>query len=171
MHRNVHLAAATAFLLLTSFGVATAQDPQPTPKAGMIGVERCDVHDGRLSITCGMMGIMGMAQHVEGWIAFLKVELKITEAQSPQWKTFAEALRSNATRMSGMQTMMQGGGMGKDGAAMSAPDRLDRMEKMLSAMLEMVTATKSAFAPLYAVLTEEQKDADQFGGPMAMGRM
>lgn len=171
MHRNVHLAAATAFLLLTSFGVATAQDPQPTPKAGMMG------SSGAMSMMgdsdhMGMMGIMGMAQHVEGWIAFLKVELKITEAQSPQWNTFAEALRSNATRMSGMQTMMQGGGMGKDGAAMSAPDRLDHMEKMLSAMLEMVTATKSAFAPLYAVLTEEQKKiADQFGGPMAMGRM
>jgi hypothetical protein len=32
-----------------------------------------------------------MAGHVEGRIAFLKTELKITEAQSPQWNQFAEA--------------------------------------------------------------------------------
>jgi hypothetical protein len=126
----------------------------------------------------GMMGMMGMADHVEGRIAFLKAELKITEAQMPQWNAFADALRSNAARMSGMPAiMMQGGMMGQDGTSMSAPDRLDRMEKimekMMSAMLETVKATKAALAPLYAVLTEEQKKmADQLiHGAMGMGRM
>jgi hypothetical protein len=67
--------------------------------------------------------------------------------------------------------MMQGGMMGQDGASMSAPDRLDHMEKMMSAMLETVKATKAALTPLYAVLTEEQKKmADQLiDGPMGMG--
>ena len=122
----------------------------------------------------GLMGMMGMADHVEGRIAFLKVELKITEAQLPQWNAFADALRENARRMSGMPAMMmQGEMMGADGAAVSAPDRLDRMEKMMTTMLETIKATKTALAPLYAVLTEEQKKvADQLiHGPMGAGRM
>jgi LTXXQ motif family protein len=55
----------------------------------------------------------------------------------------------------------------------NAPDRLDRMEKMMSAMLEAVKGTKAALAPLYAVFTEEQKKvADQLiRGPMGMGPM
>ncbi|MHB8886316.1 MAG: Spy/CpxP family protein refolding chaperone [Methylovirgula sp.] len=127
----------------------------------------------------GMMGMMGMANHVEGRIAFLKAELKITEAQMPQWNAFADALRENARRMSGMPAMMMRGGMmqgrmmGQEGASLSAPDRLDRMEKMLTAMLETIKATKAALAPLYVVLTDEQrKMADQLiHGPMGMGRM
>jgi hypothetical protein len=173
MHRIVQVAAATVVLLLTSLGVATAQDPQPMPKAGMMG------SGGSMSMMggpdrMGMMGMMGMALHVEGRIAFLKAELKISEAQTPQWNTFAEALRSNATRMSVMPAItMHSGGMGQDGASMSAPDRLDHIEKMMSAMLETVKATKAAFAPLYAVLTDEQKkSADQLiHGPMGLGLM
>jgi len=121
-----------------------------------------------------MMGMMGMGDHVEGRIAFLKTELKITDAQTPQWNAFADALRANARRMSEMRsTMMPGGMMGQSGAPVSAVDRLDRMEKMMAAMLEAVKATKSALAPLYAVLNDEQKKlADQLiHGPMGMGRM
>jgi LTXXQ motif family protein len=45
----------------------------------------------------GQQGGMGMGmpfEHVEGRIAFLKAELKITDAQAPQWNAFAETLRS-----------------------------------------------------------------------------
>ena len=127
----------------------------------------------------GMMGMMGqdmmsmmMGEHVEGRIAFLRTELKITDAQLPQWNTFADALRANAKRMSEIRsTMMQGGMMGQGGTSLSAPDRLDRMEKMMTAMLDAVKATKSALEPLYAVLSDDQKKlADQLiRGPMGMG--
>jgi hypothetical protein len=120
----------------------------------------------------GMMGIMGIADHVEGRIAFLKTELKITDPQMPQWTAFADALRSNAKRMSDMRnTMMQGGV--PDGVSMSAPDRLNRMERMMTAMTEAVKATKSALTPLYDVLTDDQqKIADQLiQAPMGLGRM
>jgi hypothetical protein len=111
----------------------------------------------------------GIGDYVEGHIAFLKTELKINDVQMPQWTAFADALRLNATRMSEMQnTMMQGGMMGS-AWIMSAPDRLDRMEKVMTAMIKMMTAmmesektTKSALTPLYGVLTDEQKKvADQ----------
>jgi len=120
------------------------------------------------------MGMMGMADHVEGRIAYLKAELKITDAQMPQWNAFADALRSNAASMRRMPaTMMQGGMMGQDGGSVSAPNRLDRMETMMTAMLESVKTTRAALTPLYAVLTEEQKKvADQLiHGPMGMGAM
>ena len=116
-----------------------------------------------------MMGQNIMAGHVEGRIAFLKTELKITEAQSPQWNQFAEALRANARRMTEMHEMMSQGG-----AARNAPDRLDRMEKMMTGMLESVRTTKAALTPLYAVLTDEQKKLadDLIRGPMGvMGPM
>ena len=122
----------------------------------------------------GMMGMMSMADHVEGRIAFLKTELKITDSQMPQWNAFADVLRANARRMGEMQNTMTPGGMsGQSGASVSAPDRLDRMEKMMTAMTEAVKASKSSLAPLYAVLTDEQKKiADQLiHGPMGMGHM
>jgi hypothetical protein len=78
--------------------------------------------------------------------------------------------------------MMQGGLMGQGGASVRAPDRLDQMEKMMAmmveskmmpTMVESLKATKAALAPLYAVLTDDQKKiADQLiHGPMGMGRM
>ena len=108
--------------------------------------------------------------------SLLKAELKITDAQAPQWNAFADALRANAGRIMEMRKammqggMMPGGMMGQGDAAVSAPDRFDRMEKMMTAMLDAVKATKSALAPLYAVLTDEQKKlADQLiHGPMGM---
>jgi LTXXQ motif family protein len=176
MKRIGYAAAGTAFLLLASFEIAAGQDRAAPPmqqQGGMMGA------GGTMPMMggpghMGMMGMMGMADHIEGRIAYLKAELKITEAQMPQWNAFADALRSNAASMRRMPAaMMQGGMMGQDGASVSAPDRLDRMEKMMSAMLETVKATKAAFAPLYAVLTEDQKKmADQLiDGPMGMGRM
>ena len=51
----------------------------------------------------------GMSEHVEGRLAFLKTELKITDAQLPLWNSFAQAVRDNAKAMG---SMMQGGGLG-----------------------------------------------------------
>jgi hypothetical protein len=115
----------------------------------------------------GMMAMMGMGEHIEGRIAFLRAELKITDAQLPQWNAFADALRANAKRMSGMRnTMMQN--MSQGGTSASAPARLDRMEKMMTAMLDAVKTTKAALGPLYAALSDDQKKvADELiQGPM-----
>ncbi len=121
-----------------------------------------------------MRMIMGMGEHVEGRLAFLKTELKITDVQTPQWNAFADAFRANARRIPEMRnTMMQGGMMGEGGQSLSAPDRLDRMERMMTTMLDATKATKSALGPLYAVLSDDQKKtADQLiRGPMGMGIM
>src|SRR5690242_8752465 len=48
--------------------------------------------DGR-GMTMPMSGMMGMRpgiEHLEGRLAFLKTELKITDVQAPQWNAFAD---------------------------------------------------------------------------------
>jgi hypothetical protein len=106
-----------------------------------------------------------MTSHVEGRIAALKTELKITEAQAPQWQRFADALRGAARTMEAMQGQMM-----KADAPSPLSARLARQEEMLSAHLASVKALKAAFDPLFASFSDEQKKvADGIRiGPMGM---
>jgi LTXXQ motif family protein len=113
----------------------------------------------------GMGGMRMMAEHVEGRIAFLKAELKITDAQLPLWNTFAQAMRESATAMQGMR-----GGMMATSQAATLPEKLDAREKLLVARLDAARKLKAAVEPLYAALSAEQKKtADEIMvGPMGM---
>lgn len=114
----------------------------------------------------GQQGGMGSPfEHVEGRIAFLKAELKITDAQAPQWNAFADTLRANAKAHRAMHEQMAMGGMPP-----SWPDRLAFQQKALATRLDALKALESAAKPLYAVLTDEQKAlADRLlPGPMGM---
>jgi hypothetical protein len=98
------------------------------------------------------MSMMGaMARHVEGRLAFLKTELKITDAQLPLWNAVADAIRANAKSMGDMA-----GGMGGSQAA-TLPEKLAMREKMMTAHLEALRKFKAAVDPLYAALSDEQK--------------
>jgi hypothetical protein len=117
----------------------------------------------------GMMGYgMGpamMESHVEGRIAFLKAELKITPAQEKLWDGYAAALRASAQDMAGMRatmtTMM---------TTTALPERLDAVESMMSDRLAQLKKIKAAALPLYATLSTEQKaTADQLTPAMGMG--
>jgi LTXXQ motif family protein len=117
-----------------------------------------------------MMTMMGaqsgmMAADVEGRIASLKTELKITDAQAPQWNHFADALRVTAKSMNEMFEQM----MPPDAEA-TLLARLERHEKMLSAHLNVLRTLKDAVEPLYAALSDDQKKiADRLMiGPMGM---
>jgi hypothetical protein len=112
----------------------------------------------------GQMGAM-MARHVEGRIAFLKTELKITDAQLPLWTAVADAMRANAKGMGGMPNDM--------GTAATLPDKLAIREKTTAAHLEQLRKWKAAVEPLYAAFDSDQKKtADELmSGPMGMGMM
>ena len=69
-----------------------------------------------------------MASHAEARIAALKAELKITDAQAPQWNWFAEALRGTGKSMEDMHRQMM-----QSAATATLPARLARQEQMLSA--------------------------------------
>jgi hypothetical protein len=115
-----------------------------------------------------MMPMMGMTDHIEGRLAFLKTELKITDAEFPQWNAFADAIRASATQMNDM--MKQGSAMMQGGTLPSLPQRLDFHEKHMTAHLEMLRKMKAALLPLYASFSDEQKrSADAlFHGPMGV---
>lgn len=65
----------------------------------------------------GPMGMMS-PRRVEGRIAFLRTELKITDAQQPAWNAFADALRAEARSVQDMRQRMTGQGRGMPMAAM-----------------------------------------------------
>jgi hypothetical protein len=114
----------------------------------------------------GMAGMpMMMAGHVEGRLAFLKTELKITEPQLPLWNAVADAIRANAKGMGAMSEGMMGSTQ-----AGTLPDKLALREKMMTAHLEALRKFKAAVDPLYAALSDEQKKtADELlSGPMGM---
>ena len=80
----------------------------------------------------GMMRMMGqdggmgmMAGRVEGRLAFLNTELKISDAQLPLWNAVADAIRANAKNMS---EMMSGGMMGSAQTA-TLPEKLALRKK------------------------------------------
>ncbi|WP_186419906.1 Spy/CpxP family protein refolding chaperone [Bosea sp. CS1GBMeth4] len=121
----------------------------------------------------GMMG-PAMAQmmspeRIEGRIAFLKTELRITDAQQPLWNAFADALRADARTMKGgMQGMMSA----RDGMKRPLPQRIEHHERTLTGHLDALRRLKTALEPLYAALDDTQKrSADQLLMPGMMGTM
>lgn len=114
----------------------------------------------------GQQDGMGMPfEHIEDRIAFLNAELRITNAQKPQWDAFVNTLRENAKTHQSMHEQMTKGGMPS-----SWPERLAFQRKALSARLNRLNDLEAAAKPLYASLTEEQRElADQLlSGPMGM---
>jgi hypothetical protein len=122
-----------------------------------------------------MMGMMqmvmgqGMAGHVEGRIAFLNTELKITDAQMPLWNAVADAIRAAPKDMAQMQCMSSMQSTMQQ-QSITLPEKLAAREKTMTAHLEAFRKFKAAVEPLYPALSDEQKKtADQLLlGPMGM---
>jgi hypothetical protein len=110
-------------------------------------------------------GGMKPFEHVEGRIAFLRAELKITDGQRANWDVFAEAMRKAAK---GLQTMH--GDAPPTSASPTWIDRLKLHEALLTANLHAVKAVADAAKPLYESFSVEQKHlADELmSGPMGM---
>jgi hypothetical protein len=121
-----------------------------------------------------MMGMSGaaeamcaaMASHIEGRLAYIKAELKVTDAQEALWNAYAAAARDNAKTMIARCSTV----MGKHDSQVSLPDRLDQNEQLMAAQLDAMRVMDKALKPLYAALSDGQKKtADQlFWGPMGM---
>ena len=121
---------------------------------------------GMMSMMNMMMGMRAVGEHVEGRIAFIKAELKITDAQAPQWNAFADAVRGSVSSTMDMGKSMTAG----QGGASTLPDRLALEVKVITAHLAALKQTEDAVAQLYRVLTDDQKKvADTIViGPMGM---
>ncbi|RTM14206.1 MAG: hypothetical protein EKK33_07450 [Bradyrhizobiaceae bacterium] len=149
---------------------------------GMMGRGGMSMMGGRMPMMdmMQMMGMMGQSgggmdgmatiDHVEGRIAFLRTELKITDAQASAWNAFADALRANAKSLGEVRASMM---PQADAAPQTMVDRLTLQEKWLAARLEGTRAIKSALANLVGTFSEEQKKtADEILAPhMGMAAM
>jgi hypothetical protein len=100
----------------------------------------------------GMMPGAGIA-NVEGHIAFLRAELKITEPQQKAWDDLADALRTNAKALAAAPNST----MGAMSEKMPAVSRLEQQEKLLTSQLEALKRSRAALEALNAVLSDEQK--------------
>ena len=87
---------------------------------------------------------MSTIDDIEGRIAFLRAELKITDAQMSAWNAFADALRANAKKLGEVRAaMMSRSGSGQQ--LLTLADRLDVQEQWLVARLEGIRAIKPAW--------------------------
>jgi hypothetical protein len=172
---NIFAAAMVAATAMV--GAANAQDQSQQPDAwngwmGMMGPHGMMGYAGPGSWMMGR-GDFGqamcnsMANHIEGRLAYIKTELKITETQGSLWNDYAAAARDNANAMRAHCTTMMGK---RSGSAASLPDRLEQHEQLMTAQLEAVRAMNKMLKPLYAALNDSQKQtADQlFWGAMGM---
>jgi len=114
-----------------------------------------------------MGGFRGDAgQHIEGRIAFLKAELKITDAQSRQWDQYATFMRDAAKARADAQAARKAAmpqnrpAPGEARQPRERPpllERLDHHEKRLQTMLQLAQKRKAATENLFKVLNDEQK--------------
>lgn len=107
-------------------------------------------------------------RHIEGRIAFLHAELKITPAQKAQWDKVAEVMRENAKSDTALYEQARA-------ERASKPDALARMNSRVKFSEARLANTKKfleAFTPLYQSLSDEQKQtADDLFGPRGHRRM
>lgn len=118
----------------------------------------------------GMMGWWrsdGMLDRVEGRLAFMKTEFKITPEETAAWDSFAAVVKAFAkTHNDMMRTMTE---QLDDGELFDKPlpERLAWRIEQMEARLEQMKSVKTAADDLYAVLTDEQKAvADDIVLPM-----
>ncbi|WP_159593737.1 Spy/CpxP family protein refolding chaperone [Chelativorans xinjiangense] len=127
--------------------------------------------------TPGMMGWWrsdGMLDRVDGRLAYMKTELKITPEQTAAWDTFATVVKASAEVHNDMMRSMAE--QFDDGKIFdkALPERLSWQISQMETRLEQMKSVQSVAADLYAALTDEQRAvADDIVLPMmgmGMGR-
>ncbi|MBN3852935.1 MULTISPECIES: Spy/CpxP family protein refolding chaperone [unclassified Paraburkholderia] len=91
-------------------------------------------------------------QRVEERIAYLHSSLKITADQEPQWKTFADVMRSNGQTMADLYKQRVEGE-----AQRNALDDMKQYAQITQAHADDMQKLVTAFEPLYTSFSPEQK--------------
>jgi len=128
--------AASAFAQTPAQPQAPAQAPATTAAASAPTAEqRAERHEAR----------------VEQRIKYLHDQLKITSAQEPQWKTFADTMRDNGDTMGRLYRER----MAKHDV--SALDDMKQYAELSQANADGAKKLADAFAPLYESFPADQK--------------
>lgn len=166
------LVAVAALAAVNSLAYAQPQGP-----AHCACVGNCAEHGGGHGP--GMMGHGSRSHHggfgpamwgnraaaVEGHLAALKVELKITPDQDKAWQAFAATAKSQADAMIAHHAQMSA----QAPANQAAPERLAQRTALAKQGVAGMEAMTAAVKDLYGVLTPEQKtlaDKQLARGPM-----
>ncbi len=104
----------------------------------------------------GMMNKMvcGFAEHVDGRLAYLKAELKLTDSQTGAWNVFADAWRATAQKA---KQKCDAADMRADNSKPAVLNKLSMMENHMADHLDVVRAQKGAIESLFTNLSDEQK--------------
>ena len=117
---------------------------------GMMQMMRM-MQDGPMPMGMGPAGMRPL-RHVEGQLAYWEAELKVTDAQAPQWNAFADAFRSSATQFrEAIEQLPNASG------AVTAPELIERRVARLTAELDAMKPVSATVKELYAVLSDDQK--------------
>jgi hypothetical protein len=111
------------------------------------------------------------ASHIDGRIAFLKAELKITPAQEAQFNKLADAMRQNAAERRQAFEQMRPQGDRSQRQPPNAMQRLEQQAKVSAQRAQQTDRLLAAFRPLYDSLSPDQKKAaDGLMAPHFHGR-
>jgi len=103
------------------------------------------------------------SRHVEGRIAYLKAELKITPQQEAAWNQVADAMRANARDGDALMTQLRA--QHQPDQKPNAVQRLEAQGKFAAFRVQANERFLAAFRPFYASLTpDQQQSADQLLG-------
>lgn len=120
------------------------------------------------------LGIDMILDRVDGRLAYLRTELKISEGQVSAWDEFAATVRNTAESHNAMMRSMMEEYASGEFLKKTLPDRLTLQETHMEARLGQVRAVHASVNKLYAVLSDDQKEtADEIVLPtmgMGMGR-
>lgn len=95
-------------------------------------------------------GPIDFTDRIEGRIAFVRAELRITDAQAQTWDAFAQAVRSSRQHLIEARQLV-------NEPYTSSAERLDRYERHLTERLEALKSARAAFNKLYTMLDDGQK--------------
>jgi hypothetical protein len=143
------LAVATIVGVASGVGTAVAQE-QAMPGS-------MDPRTSGAGMPTGPGATCRMGEHIDGQLAYLKTELKITDAQTPQWIVFANAFRADKEKTARLCKTTENEESRLKLMSASLPESLGMMAARLMVRLESLRAMETAVRPLYAILSQEQK--------------
>ncbi|HEY3911712.1 MAG TPA: Spy/CpxP family protein refolding chaperone [Stellaceae bacterium] len=144
--RSSYLASAAiaALLALPAAAMAQATEPAtPAPAASPMAAS---------PMTSRPAAGQTAEQRVEGHIAQLHAQLRITPAEQPQWNQFAAVMRDNARDMD--QAFMQ---RAQQYSTMNALQNMQSYEQIAEAHAQHMQKLVPAFETLYNAMPEQQK--------------
>lgn len=130
-------------------GGMSGQGGMATMMDNMMRMMSGNMRSGAPGMTSGW-GTVDFTDRIEGRIAFMRAELRITDAQAPTWNGFADAVRSSRQHLLEARQLLSQ-------PYTSSAERLDRYERHLTQRLEALKSARAAYSKLYAMLDDGQK--------------